>query len=180
MNYQSLWLSCAATILLSGATHAADDGGFFIRGNLGLATGETEVSRSTGSKTGVTFGGQLGTRGSVVDLALDVAVQPFKVENPRRSEAFTALYILPSLQFHWASAYVRGGVGWSRLSFSGNDIFVAKDGGFSWGVAAGYERGASKRPLGIEVFTLRTASSDGELGASLTGVRVTLAWYSGR
>lgn len=180
MNYRTVSLSCAALVLAANTAGAQDDRGVFFRADLGIARGGTEVGGSTNSSLGVTFGGQAGWSGSVVDVALDVVVQPFKVENPRRPEAFTALYVLPSIGVHWAGAYVRGGLGWSRLGFSGSNVFVDVDGGPAVGAAIGYRPKALKRRIGIEAFTMLTVSSDGELGASLTGVRFTLASYSGK
>jgi hypothetical protein len=107
-------------------------------------------------------------------------VQPFRVTNPVRAEAYRVLFAIPSVEVALSELILRVGVGVGLYSYSGADVFVDEDAGFAWGLAAGWRptsRGDGKWI--IEAGAMAGSSSDGELRAYNYAVRL-MRMFGGR
>jgi hypothetical protein len=114
-----------------------------------------------------------------VDLVLEVDLQPRKVQNPSRAEAFTSLYFLVSVQWHLGPRfYLRPGLGTQFRSWSGSDPVTSADAGGAIGLSAGYD--LVLRPgfrLSPELFWRGAIIElEGNVGASLSGLSIVGRW----
>lgn len=182
MRRGSACVVCMA-ILLQRTDLAANDleGGkrLFVRAGIGGGAGMTRVGEETNTAAGPVGNLQIGLSGRRAQLALDLEVQPFRVENPLRREAYRAAHLLPSVQVYFGKAYLRGGLGLARLWYSGADVFRAQETNLAYGLSAGYERHSRRIRPGVEVVGRWTHSPDGELRARLLAVQVMATWLSG-
>ncbi len=171
-----------ATLFLSPATaetktSTPNRGGIVVRVGIGAARGSVDVAEASGSQTGIAGTLQFGWSGSRWQVLFDAGVQPFRIQNPLRAEAFRVAYGLVSVQAFKGRAYVRGGVGPAWYRYSGSDVFVEKDTSVATGLTLGYEWEGSLRS-GLEFYFRRGWSSDGELRSGLLGLQLVGTWYS--
>ncbi len=174
--------SILAALLMVCPAQAAEPrpqgSGFVLRGAAGLGVGGADVAGESAHNVGFAGGVALGFAGRRFEFDVEIAVQPFQVDNPVARESFRAAYLLPSLRIHGQHLYLRVGGGWVRYSWSGPDANVSSDAGPALSVAVGYEFSKPKgAPVSIEAY-FRGGTPDLELGSNLAGVQLALSWYS--
>jgi hypothetical protein len=157
------------------AQPARNPDGAVLRLGVGGAMANTHVGGDENDGHGISLTAQAGVARRRVRFVADLAIQPFKVRNPVRAEAFRTLQTLASLELHsdWGS-YVRAGVGGAFFWYAGPDIVGPTDAGFAFGAAIGHEFRRQRRPrLGVEGIVRWSSSSDGELTTRLFALQLT-------
>ena len=142
---------------------------------LGVAT--TSVGGGKSTKVGPLLTGQFGVALSGrTDLTLELAVQPFKAQNPVRDEAFTAVYTLAGVQVGFGDRrriYLRPELGLVFRSWSGTSVVVPSETGLAVGLGIGREWPlGAKLGLAAEGF-VRLSGAD-ELSTTLVGLGLSL------
>src|SRR6266545_3077361 len=147
--------------------------GFVARGAAGFGVGGMDVAGESERKPGFAGGAILGLSGRRYEFDLEIAAQPFRVDNPLGGESFRVVYLLPSLRIHGQHAYVRVGVGWGIYTWSRPRWpNGASDGGGALSAALGYELARPRAiPVSIEAY-FRTGSSDYSFSSRLSGVQL--------
>jgi hypothetical protein len=148
-----------------------------LRIGAGIALARTSVGGETSSELGPLLNGQVGIAISPpVDLTLGVTLQPFKADNPVRSEAYTSVYTLAGVQIALGKArrlHFRPELGLVFRSWSGTDVFVSSETSLAAGLAFGHEWTVG-RNMGVTVEGFGRLSGADELSTSLLGVAVSL------
>lgn len=154
------------------ARSAPETAGLSVGLGTGLAVGGTTVAGESNSTVGPMIHARLALHTSrLFALVLESDIQPFRVENPVRAEAFRSVYLAISPQFTLSEGvYFRGGFGATVYDWSGDDVFVDSEVGISLGGAAGYEIVRSSLRLAPEVW-VRWGGVP-ELTSRLFGLRI--------
>ena len=142
---------------------------------LGVAT--TSVGGEKSTKVGPLLTGQFGVAlSSRTDLTLELAVQPFKAQNPVRDEAFTGVFTLAGVQVGFGESrrvYLRPELGLVFRSWSGADVFVPSETGLAVGLAVGREWPVGAK-VGVAVEGFGRLSGADELSTVLFGLGVSV------
>ena len=168
-------------LLVTGEALAAErrpqGSGVVVRGAAGLGVGRIDVAGENETEPGFAGGALFGVAGQRFEFDVELAFQPFKVDNPAGRESFRVLYVLPSVRFHGRHAYLRLAAGWARYSWYGPAAFVPSDTGPALSAAAGYEFASPRAiPVSIEAY-IRASTSDFEFTSRLYGVQLVASWY---
>ena len=155
----------------------ARDGPVELRAGAALGWASTSVAGETSTNLGPLLTGQLGYALSTrTDLTLDVAVQPFKAQNPVADEAFRGVYTLAGLQVGVGTSrrvYLRPELGLVFRSWSGSQVFVPSETSPAAGLGIGSEIPVG-RALGLAAEAWVRLSGAEELSTVLVGVGLAL------
>jgi hypothetical protein len=153
--------------------------GLALGAGLGYGRAGIAVGQQSNNQTGVALHGRIGVGVSDdVLLLLAAEIQPFKVENPARAEAYSSFSVLPSLQIYLSQAfYFRPGLGLQFRSWSGEDPVTGSDSGPAAGLAIGYEfrlsPGLALAPELVGNWSI--IESEGNVTASFYGIQLTVS-----
>jgi hypothetical protein len=138
-----------------------------------IALTRTSVGGETSTDFTPLLTGQFGAAVSDgTDLVVELAVQPFKAQNPVADEAFTAVYALAGVQLGLGESrrlYLRPELGLVFRSWSGSEVFVESETALAAGLAAGREWPIGGR-LGLAVEGFLRFSGADELSTILLGL----------
>ena len=169
--------ACACAVTVTALHAQARRGVAQARVGAAIALTRTSVGGETSTDFTPLLTGQLGAAVSDgTDLVVELAVQPFKAQNPVADEAFTAVYALAGVQLGLGESrrlYLRPELGLVFRSWSGSEVFVESENALAAGLAVGREWPiGGKLGLAVEVF-LRFSGAD-ELSTTLLGLGVSL------
>ena len=172
--------ACACAVTVTALHAQARRGVAQARVGVAIALTRTSVGGETSTDFTPLLAGQLGAAVSDgTDLVVELAVQPFKAQNPVRDEAFTGVYTLAGVQVGFGESrrvYLRPELGLVFRSWSGSSVFVPSETGLAVGLGIGREWPlGAKLGLAVEGF-VRLSGADElsttllELGGSLVPI----------
>jgi hypothetical protein len=148
-----------------------------VRAGAAFGWARTAVAGEASTDVGPLLTGQVGYALSTrTDLTLDLAVQPFKAQNPVADEAFRAGYGLAGIQVGVGRSrrvYLRPEVGLVYRSWSGSQVFKASETSPAAGLGVGGEMPVG-RALGLAAEAFVRLSGAEELSTALVGVGLSL------